>query len=134
VSKIAENILIQKIVSLQDRNHRQGKQVYSALHKNVQWSMKPNTKEHSNFKPTDGEQNGTRIYQMMLKSMQILPVAENSKIALLENNIVDTASKGKRKARPNTIADEPPSKKVTTGRVTRKKASTSKDETAMETE
>jgi hypothetical protein len=42
----------------------------------------------------------------MLKSMQILPVAENSKIALLENNIVDTASKGKRKACSNTIADE----------------------------
>jgi hypothetical protein len=97
--------------------------------------MKPNTKEHSSFKPRDGEQNGTRIYQMMLKSMQILPVAENSKIALLENNIVDTASKGKRKARLNMIADdEPPSKKVTTSRVTRKKASTSKDETAMETE
>ena len=47
----------------------------------------------------------------MLKSMRILPVAENSKIALLINNIVDMASKGKRKARPNMIAEEPLSKK-----------------------
>lgn len=61
----------------------------------------------------DGEQNGSRTYQLILNSMQLLPVANISKIALLDNNIRHTElaspSKGKRKA--NTDTDVQPDKK-----------------------
>ena len=60
--------------------------------------MRPSNNPNSNFKAKDGEQNGTRIYQLMLNSMQILPVADISHIAFFNNRIVDTTSEEQRKA------------------------------------
>ena len=58
-------------------------------------------RSQGNFRPRDGEENGTRTYQLILNSMQVLPVRDISKIAFINNNIADTEpiSKGKRKAR-----------------------------------
>jgi len=53
---------------------------------------------NGNFKAKDGEQNRSHIYQLMLNSMQILPVANISHIVFFNNLIIDTRSKGKRKA------------------------------------
>jgi hypothetical protein len=74
--------------------------------------MRPTNRSQSNFKPNDGKQNGTCTYQLILNSMQVLPVADISKIALIGNGIVDSSSpsKGKRKARAETGA-QPEKKK-----------------------
>ena len=73
--------------------------------------MRPSNNPNGNFKAKDGEQNGSRIYQLMLNSMQILPVADISHIAF-DDRIIDTApssSKGKRKA--DAPVNPPPNKK-----------------------
>jgi hypothetical protein len=70
--------------------------------------MRPMNKPQSNFRARDGEENGTRTYQLILNSMQVLPVADISKITLLDKNS-SSSSKGKRKARED--AGVPPEKK-----------------------
>jgi hypothetical protein len=73
--------------------------------------LRPSNNANGNFKAKDGEQNGSRIYQLMLNSMQILPVADISHIAF-DDRIIDTApssSKGKRKA--DAPVNPPPNKK-----------------------
>ena len=58
----------------------------------------------------------------MLNSMQVLPVADISHIAFLDNNIVDTtpsSSKGKRKA-TSVNDDQPPKKKKADSTPTKK--------------
>ena len=61
--------------------------------------MRPSNKNVGNYRPKDGEQNGSRVYQLMLNSMQVLPVANISDI-VLEHGIVKAVpcSKNKRKA------------------------------------
>jgi len=84
--------------------------------------LRPSNNANGNFKAKDGEQNGTRIYQLMLNSMQILPVADISFIAFSENHIVDTTSKGKRKA--DGAENPPPNKKKTASTSAPKKMTT----------
>jgi hypothetical protein len=85
--------------------------------------LRPSNKQNSNFKAKEGEQNGARIYQLMLNSMQVLPVADISFIAFADNNIVDTtpsSSKGKRKA--GSVDDDQPPKKKKAGSTPTKKS------------
>jgi hypothetical protein len=107
--------------------------------------LRPSNKQNGNFKAKDGEQNGVRIYQLMLNSMQVLPVADISHIVFLNNNIVDTtpsSSKGKRKA-GTAVDGQPPKKKKADSTPTKKStqntrkkdtASTSTEGVAMEVE
>ena len=69
--------------------------------------MHPSNRANSNFKLKDGEQNGSRVYQLMLNSMQVLPVADILKIALLENDIADLASDSQAKRKNSTGNTEP---------------------------
>jgi len=62
------------------------------------WNLRPSNKNAGNYRPKDGEENGSRIYQMMLNLMQVLPVADILQMALLDNRIIDVGSKGKCKA------------------------------------
>ena len=72
--------------------------------------MRPNNNNNSRFQPRDGEQNGSRIYQLILNSMQILPVTDISKIALLDNRITDPGeSPTNKKQKGSVIADKRPS-------------------------
>jgi hypothetical protein len=91
--------------------------------------LRPSNKQNGNFKAKDGDQNGARIYQLMLNSMQVLLVADISHIAFLDNNIVDTtpsSSKGKRKAGPaNNIQ---PSKKKKADNTSTKKDHTKRSQ------
>jgi hypothetical protein len=95
--------------------------------------MKPSGRPPVNYRPREGEQNGARIYQLILNSMQLLPVANISKVALMDNRIADieTPVKAKRKAREDAAVDPQPAKKkpaTRAKRVTR----TSKDTDTME--
>jgi hypothetical protein len=93
------------------------------------WSMRPTNRPQSHFRARTGEENGSRTYQLILNSMQVLPVADISKIALFDNRLVDPQTpKGKRKARGDAGAP-PPKKKA----ATRSKRS-GKDTDAMELE
>jgi hypothetical protein len=70
--------------------------------------LKPNTRERGDIRGRDGEQNGTCIYQLMLNEIQMLPIADESKIALLENKVVDLGttegnSSGMRKAKATDV-------------------------------
>jgi hypothetical protein len=82
----------------------------------------------SNFRARDSEENGSHTYQLILNSMQVLPVADISKIALFDNSLVHLqTSKGKHKAQGH--ASVSPLKK----KATWKKCS-GKDTEAMEVE
>jgi hypothetical protein len=63
--------------------------------------MRPRTNNSDHFRPKLGEENGTYVYQLMLNSMQVLPVANVSQITLFENKIQDTglSSPGKKQKR-----------------------------------
>ena len=50
--------------------------------------MKPSNKNVGAYRPKPGEQNGSRVYQLMLNSMQVLPVANISNITWLENHML----------------------------------------------
>ena len=72
--------------------------------------MRPNNNNNSRFQPRDGEQNGSRVYQLILNSMQILPVTDISKITLLDNHITDPGKSPTNKKRKwSVIADKQPS-------------------------
>jgi len=90
----------------------------------IRWTLRPSNNPTGNFKAKDGEQNGSRIYQLMLNSMQILPVADISHIAFFDDCIVDTtpSSKGKRKA--DAPVNPPPNKKKAEGTSAPKKTMT----------
>ena len=75
--------------------------------------MKPNNRSQGNYRPRDGEQNGARIYQLILNSMQVMPVADISKIALIDNKIVDPLKKGKRKAGGDAAGQRTPKRATT---------------------
>ena len=78
------------------------------------WSMRPTNRSQSHFRARTGEENGSRTYQLILNSMQVLPVADISKIALFDNSLVDPQTpKGKCKARGDAGAP-PPKKKAAT--------------------
>jgi hypothetical protein len=104
--------------------------------------LKPSNKTSGHFKPRDGEQNGTRIYQLILNSMQELPVANISQMALLDNRIVDGSANGKRKGPADVQCQRAKKKKgdsevsptkMSTRRGKKKAAdTTSKDDGAME--
>jgi hypothetical protein len=108
--------------------------------------LKPNNNNNSRFRPRDSEQNGSRVYQLILNSMQILPVTDISKIALLDNRITDPdESPTNKKRKGSVIADKRPSSRKkntdvgasTTRKSTRKaenKQTTDKktDESAMD--
>jgi hypothetical protein len=74
----------------------------------ISWCLKPNTRERGDFRGRDGEQNGTCIYQLTLNEIQMLPIADESKITLLENKVVDSGttegnSSGKRKVKATDV-------------------------------
>jgi hypothetical protein len=74
---------------------------------------------------------------MMLNSMQVLPVANISQMALLDNRMADMGAKGKRKAADETGAQTHAKKKakddVRAGKVpTRRSARATKDDVTME--
>ena len=63
------------------------------------WILRPNIRNNTSYARKEGDENGARIYQMILNSMQILPFSD-------PNQIGDPSSIGqKRKA-----SDETPSK------------------------
>lgn len=79
----------------------------------TRWSFKANNNSNSNSRSKrEGEENGSRIYQMMLQSMQVLPSPDISKSSLLKGHIVDTTDtaspvkKGKRKTADSSHADD----------------------------
>jgi hypothetical protein len=76
--------------------------------------LRPSKRNDGGYRPKDGEQNGVRIYQLMLNSMQILPVANISQITAQDNSVCATASKEKRKAADN-IEPKSRNKRATTG-------------------
>jgi hypothetical protein len=51
-----------------------------------------------NYRPKEGKENGNHIYQMMLNSMQVLPVTNICHIAAFDNENTVLGSKDKRKA------------------------------------
>jgi hypothetical protein len=66
------------------------------------------------FKPKEGEQNESQTYQLILNSMQILTVANISKIVLLDSKITDNGSpsKTKQKVPPDPTTEPFPTKRV----------------------
>jgi hypothetical protein len=69
-------------------------------------------KNVGNYRPKDGKENSTCIYQMMLNSMQFLPIVDISQMALLDNRIANMGSKGKHKAVDETGTETHAKKKV----------------------
>jgi hypothetical protein len=49
----------------------------------------PNNNNNIRFCPRVGEQNGSRVYQLSLNSMQILLVTNISKMAVIDGSIMD---------------------------------------------
>ena len=88
---------------------------YLILHKRIffnscpqRWLLRPNNHNNSSYARKDGDENGTRIYQMMLNSMQLLPFTDGY-------HINDPSSTGeKRKASNEAVAkSDSPKKKIT---------------------
>ena len=98
--------------------------------------MSPNNNiKNSRFRPRDGEQNGSRVYQLILNSMQILPVTDI--LALLDNHITDPdKSPTNKKQKGSVIADKRPSsrKKNTDVGASTTRKSTRKAENKQTTE
>jgi hypothetical protein len=65
------------------------------------WNLRPSNRNEGGYRPKDGEQNGVRIYQLMLNSMQMLPVANISQITEQQKTISAGSAKEKRKAAEN---------------------------------
>ena len=80
------------------------------------WLLRPNNRTNSSYARKDGDENGTRIYQMILNSMQLLPFTDGYQIG-------DPGSTGeKRKASNETLAksDSPKKKTAKTTRTPKK--------------
>jgi hypothetical protein len=75
--------------------------------------LRPNNNNNTRFRPRDGEQNGSRVYQLILNSMQVLPVTDISKIALIDGRITDPReSSPNKKRKGSVIGDKRPRKKT----------------------
>lgn len=93
------------------------------------WSMRPTNRPQSHFRARTSEENGSHTYQLILNSMQVLPIADISKIALFNSNLLDPQTpKGKHKAQGDADAPPPKKKAATHGK------RSGKDTDAMEVE
>ena len=54
--------------------------IYFSFHR---WNLRPTSRNNSSYKHKEGDENGSRVYQLMLNSMQILPITDISKITNL---------------------------------------------------
>ena len=45
------------------------------------WHLRPNTRNTSNYTRKEGDENGARVYQLMLNSMQILPINDITEVS-----------------------------------------------------
>ena len=87
------------------------------------WNFKPSSRTNNSYRRKDGDDNGVRIYQMILNTMQVLPVTDiahiiQSKPSLkrkpsIDNN-VETISKTHKK---KTTKPTRSSNRVVTGSV-----------------
>ena len=50
------------------------------------WNLRPNSRNNSNYNRKEGDENGARIYQLMLNSMQILPINDITEISLPDSS------------------------------------------------
>ena len=51
------------------------------------WTLRPTTRNTSSYKYKEGDENGNRVYQVMLNSMQLLPITDISKITKNLSNV-----------------------------------------------
>ena len=78
------------------------------------WNIKQPSQNFSSYKRKDGDENGSRIYQTMLNSMQLLPITDIHKITTPsppEVEEINPTSSSKRKKPDNINTNDKARKK-----------------------
>jgi hypothetical protein len=82
------------------------------------WILRPVTRGNGNYRFKDGDENGTRVYQVILNSMQLLPVND---IFTIINAPINIPEKRKPEANSEFISKSNKKKPAATMKTTNKK-------------